>query len=73
MEMINPPEEYEAGPVWGSNAGTYRSSQAIQASPVDDYTAFASQYTTGTSPDGMWGGAVNTKNYYDSYMQQFTA
>jgi hypothetical protein len=73
MEMINPPEEYEAGPVWGSDAGTYRSSQDIQASQVDDYTSFASQYTTGTSPDGMWGGAVNTKNYYDSYMQQFAA
>jgi len=73
MAAIDPAEEYEAGPVWGSNAGTYRSAQAVQASQVDDYTSFASQYTIGTSPDGMWGGAVNTKNYYDSYMQQFAA
>ena len=71
MEMVNPAEEYEAKTPWGSNAGTYRSSQAFAASPVDDYTSYASQYTTGTSPDGMWGGAVNTKNYYDSYMTQF--
>jgi hypothetical protein len=71
MEMVNPAEEYEAKPIWGSNAGTYRSSQAFAASQVDDYTSYASQYTTGTSPDGMWGGAVNTKNYYDSYMTQF--
>jgi hypothetical protein len=73
MEMINPAEEYEAKTPWGSNAGTYRSSQAIQASQVDDYTSYAYQYTSGTSPDGMWGGAVNTKNYYDNYMQQFAA
>jgi len=73
MEMINPPEEYEAKTPWGSNAGTYRSSQAIQASQVDDYTSYVYQYTSGTSPDGMWGGAVNTKNYYDNYMQQFAA
>jgi hypothetical protein len=73
MEAIDPAEEYEAKTPWGSNAGTYRSSQAIQASQVDDYTSFASQYTIGTSPDGMWGGAVNTKNYYDNYMQQFAA
>ena len=73
MAAIDPAEEYEAKPVWGSNAGTYRSSQAVAASQVDDYTSFASQYTIGTSPDGMWGGVVNTKNYYDNYMQQFTA
>ena len=71
MAAIDPAEEYEAKTPWGSNAGTYRSSQAVQASQVDDYTSYASQYTTGTSPDGMWGGAVNTKNYYDSYMTQF--
>ena len=73
MEAIDPAEEYEAKTPWGSNAGTYRSSQAIQASQVDDYTSYAYQYTSGTSPDGMWGGAVNTKNYYDNYMQQFAA
>lgn len=73
MEMVSPTEEYEERPSWYSNTDTYRSYQTLQPSQVDDYTSFAYQYTSGTSPDGLWGGAVNTKNYYDSYMQQFAA
>jgi hypothetical protein len=75
MEKLNPAEEYVEKPSWYSNTGTYRSSPVVQASQVaaDDYLAYANQYSRNTSPDGLWGGAVNTKNYYDNYMQQFAA
>jgi hypothetical protein len=75
MEAVNPAEEYVEKPSWYSNTDTYRSSPVVQASQVaaDDYLAFMNQYSRNTSSDGLWGGAVNTKNYYDSYMQQFAA
>jgi hypothetical protein len=73
MEAVNPAEEYVEKPAWYSNTGTYRSSPAVQASQVaaDDYLAFMNQYSINTSPDGLWGGATNTKTYYDNVMQQF--
>jgi hypothetical protein len=75
MEAVNPAEEYVEKLPWYSNTDTYRSSPVVQASQVaaDDYLAFMNQYSRNTSPDGLWGGAVNTKNYYDNYMQQFAA